>query len=417
MAQRVVVVGGGVIGTCCAYYLARRGVDVLLLERGEIAGGASSGNAGVIAPGHPPINKPERRKRPLKLLLDPVSPLYIAARWDPELVRWLWAFRRKCTEQDLLAGMEALAPLGQETPRLFEELAHDGVECGYRQSGYHEVCRTEAGLRAAVKDAELMRRYGYRVDQLDPAGFLEREPSFRPDTVGSVFYADGGICRPGDFVRGVARRVEELGGAVQTGVAVTGVEAHGRRVRGVRTEDGRLLEADAVVLATGAYSPTLMRDLGCPLPVQPAKGYHRELRVGPESAPPLGTACVLAETLVFCTPMNGSVRFAGTLEFSGINHEVRRRRIDQLTRAAGQYLADFREATPVSEWCGLRPCTSDGLPVVGPVPGVEGAFVATGHAMMGLTLGPITGELVAGYVVDGSPSMDVEALNPDRFLA
>ena len=119
--------------------------------------------------------------------------------------------------------------------------------------------------------------------------------------------------------------------------------------------------------------------------------------------------------MVFCTPMNGFVRFAGTLEFSGVNHEIRRPRLEQLTKAAGRYLNTMENATVRSEWCGLRPCLPDGLPAVGPLPRYPGLFLATGHAMMGLTLGPVTGKLIAECILDGSASLDIRALRPERF--
>lgn len=413
--MRVVVVGGGVIGVCSAYYLSRRGLDVVLLERRELGSGASSGNAGVIAPGHPPLNKPERRERPLRLLLDPLSPLYIAPRWDPALFRWLWSFRKACTQTHLQEAMKALAPLGHSTRALFDELVREeSLDCGYRTSGYYEVCRTRDGLASAKKDAALMREYGYEVEAVEGDELRRREPALAEGTLGGVFYADAAICRPEQFVHGVAERVVERGGVVRTGSEVVAIRSVGGAVTGVRTEDGEI-GADAVVVATGAYSTGLIRRFGWRLPLQAAKGYHRDLPVRSGAAPHLRTACVLAETLVFCTPMNGTLRFAGTLELSGIDHRIRPRRLLQLTRAARDYFTELDDARPISEWCGLRPCTPDGLPIVGPVPDVDGLFVATGHAMMGLTLGPITGRLISELVAGEAPSIDTGSLGVERF--
>jgi D-amino-acid dehydrogenase len=176
-----------------------------------------------------------------------------------------------------------------------------------------------------------------------------------------------------------------------------------------------MVAADAVVLAMGAYNAGLLRKLGLRLPLQAAKGYHRDCEPAEGKMPLLGQACMLGEKLVFCTPMDGFVRFAGTLEFSGVNHEVRRPRLEQLTNAAKHYFQGVGKIDARSEWSGLRPCLPDGLPAVGPIPRYDGLFLATGHAMMGLTLGPITGRLIAEYVLDGAPSIDIAALRPDRF--
>ena len=150
------------IGVCCAYFLAKQSAEVILVERGEIGGAASFGNAGSIAPGHPPLNKPGRIRRSLLDLLNPKSPLYIPVRWDPGLFRWLWTFRTFCTDHHLAASMEALAPLGHASLDLFDGLvASENLACNYERSGYYEICRTKEGLVEAAHDASMMRQYGY----------------------------------------------------------------------------------------------------------------------------------------------------------------------------------------------------------------------------------------------------------------
>lgn len=414
--KRVIVVGGGIIGVCCAFFLARRGAGVTIVERDELGAGASFGNAGCIAPGHPPLNTPTRKRRVLRQLLDPKNPLYIPPRWDPALVRWLLAFRAHCTEEHLDAGMRVLAPLGRASLELFDELVEtDDLECEYRHSGYYEVCRTADRLQAVETEARLVRQHGFRADSIEGAALREREPGLRTSVAGGVHYPEAATCDPHRFLLALFDRARGLGARLRSGIAVTGIHVRGGTAAGVMLEGGEILEADAVILATGAYSQGLSRELGLRLPVQPGKGYHRDLPVPPGHRPSLGITCVLSETSVFCTPLEGLLRLAGTLEFSGINHELRRARLEQLTVSASTYLKDIGERAPSSEWCGLRPCTPDGLPIIGPVPGVEGAFVATGHAMLGLTLGPVTGRLMAEYILDGRPSQGVEELGAGRF--
>jgi D-amino-acid dehydrogenase len=149
--------------------------------------------------------------------------------------------------------------------------------------------------------------------------------------------------------------------------------------------------------------------------LQAAKGYHRDCESAEGNPPLLRHACVLGENMVFCTPMDGFVRFAGTLEFSGMNHEIRRPRLEQLTNASKRYLNGTEHVVFRSEWCGLRPCMPDGLPAVGPLSRYPGLFIATGHAMLGLTLGPVTGKLIAECLLDGSPSISLTGLSPERF--
>ena len=413
--KRVIIVGGGVIGVCCAYFLSRRGAQVIVLERNEIGKGASYGNAGTIAPGHPPLNRPGRIKQALAHMLDSTSPLYIPPRWDPVLAKWLWTFRAHCTAAHVRSNMQVLGPMGHASRALFERMvSEEDLECLYRSGGYYEVCQTDRGLESARADATMIRDYDYRPEILSADTLRAREPALMEDTTGGVYHPEGATCRPYRFVLELVERVKRYGGTVLPDQTVVEVLSRSGQLTGVRTQDEQVLEADSVVLATGAYSLELIQRLGYRLPIQAGKGYHRDLVVPAGEAPPLSSACVLSERSVFCTPMGDVIRFAGTMEFSGLNHTLRRPRLEQLTTAARQYLHGVEGDTFRSEWCGLRPCTPDGLPIVGPVPGHHGVFVASGHAMEGLTLGPITGKLVSEYVLDGNQSMDIRALAVDR---
>ncbi len=404
------------IGVCCAYFLAKEGADVTLVERGEVGGAASFGNAGTIAAGHPPLNKPGRIRRSIVELLNPKSPLYIPVRWDPGLWKWLWTFRRFCTDHHLSKSMRALAPLGQASLDLFDALVEsEGLDCDYGHNGYYEVCRTKRGLAEVTHDAAMMRQYGYHPRELDGDELREIEPAILEGAVGGVHFPEAATCDPHRFVLELADRSVRHGARIETGRGVEEVLSAGSDVRGVRLEDGEILSANAVVLATGSYSGQLTRKFGLRLPVRAGKGYHRDLE-HPDGGPlPPSVACVLTETSVFCTPMAGFTRLAGTLEFSGVNHEMRPQRLEQLTVAAETYLGGMRGAVIRSEWCGLRPCTPDGIPYVGPVPGQSGLFVATGHAMLGLTLGPVTGRLIEGYVLDQRTSLPASALGLERL--
>jgi D-amino-acid dehydrogenase len=413
---KVVVVGGGVVGVCCAYWLRLRGADVTLLERDRLASGASSGNAGTVSAGHPPLNKPGRLPQALKQLADPTGPLYIQPRWDPELLRWLADFALHCTEDHVQACMEVMAPWGMEALRLFDEVvAEEQLACGYRREGYFDVCRTDRALEGAKHEADTVRTYGYHPDLVDGDTLRRTEPALAGDVLGGVFYPEAATLNPHHFVMELADRAKRRGIDIREGEGVAEVLLSSGKAAGVRTTGGERVPADVVVLATGPFSLELARRLGSRLPVQPGKGYHRDMLVGDRAAPPLRIACVLNETSVFCTPMEGFVRFAGTMEFSGLNHDMRRDRLEQLSRSARRYLPTLGDAAPLSEWCGLRPMASDGLPIVGPLAGVDGVVVATGHGMLGLTLGPATGSLVADYVLDGRVAPRWKPLSPERF--
>jgi len=412
---KVVVVGGGVIGLSCAYYLARGGADVTVLERDRIGAGASSGNAGTASPGHPPLNRPGRVPQALRQMLDAASPFYVHPRWNPGLWRWLLGFARYCTRAHVEHAMAVMAPLGKDALALFEDLiAEERIECEYRREGYYDVCATEDGLEEAVAEAALARPYGYGPEVLDGEELRRREPALGPNALGGVFYPEAATMDPALFLERLTRVVRRLGAGVREGVGVSSVALTGGRVSGVTTSDGALEPADAVVLATGPFSLELARRLGTTLPVQPGKGYHRDVPIGPNGAPPQRIACVLHESAVFCTPLDTVVRYAGTMEFSGANLVMRPARLRQLTVAARGLFPKLGPARPLSEWCGLRPMSVDGLPIIGPLPGVEGVSVATGHGMLGLTLAPVTGEMIANHVL-GHAEPRLEGVSPGRF--
>ena len=413
-APRVIVVGGGLVGLSCAYYLACEGARVVLLERDRLGAGASFGNAGTVAAGHPPLNAPGRVRKALGQMLDARSPLYIQPRWDPGLWRWLLEFARSCTREHVEASMRVLGPLGHDALALFDRLIEEeAIGCEYRRDGYYDVCTTFQGLREARHEAAIIRDQGYRPEVLDSHELHRREPVFGHAVRGGVFYPEARTLHPLRFLEGLAAAARARGTEIREGVDVVAVLQSGGRAGGVGLRSGDVEHADAVVLATGPYSLELAGRLGARLPVQPGKGYHRDVLMRPGGAPRLRIACVLHESSVFCTPMDRIVRFAGTMEFSGMNHVLHQARLEQLTHAARHGLPDLGHVKPVSEWCGLRPMAADGLPIVGRIPGVDGAWVATGHGMLGLTLGPVTGSLIARDLLQAEPI--VPELSPARF--
>jgi D-amino-acid dehydrogenase len=415
-----VVVGGGVIGLCTAYYLARLGAATVLLERKEVGAGASSGNAGAVAPGHGPMTRPGRILQAMKWMLDPTSPLYVPPRWNPGLWQWLWRFNRYCRESHVRRSMDILGPLGHLGRDLFDQLvAEESLDCAYETKGYYDVFRTKAGFEGAQTEIPLQAHHGYATEAVPGDTLEEREPSLLPGTVGGLFFPEAATLDPGRFMTGLAHAAEGRGLEIRTGASVSNLMKEGSRVTGVHLADGPTITASSVVLATGAYSLDLVAEAGYTLPIQPAKGYHRDLpgeRAGGDAGVKLpGLTMMLGERYVFCTPMGGFLRLAGTLELSGLNHRIVQPRLENLTESAKQYLRGLEDGKSSDDWVGLRPVTPDGMPVVGAIPGAENVFVANGHAMLGLTLGPVTGRLLAEWITEGRQPDGLRGLEPRRF--
>lgn len=412
-SSHIIVVGGGVVGLASAYHLARGGGEVTLIERGDFSNGASTGNAGIIALGHPPMPRPGMTRQAFRMLLDPSNPLYIPLRADPSLLSWLWEFRKACTETQFQHSMAVLAELGWRAGEAFEQIVHEeALDCEYSPSGWMEIYRTPEKEAQVHHEAELMRRYGYNATAYDGPALRAIQPAFLEDVRGAIHYTDSAFANPGQFVSGLARRLLEHGIDVRTGETVERLIVSDSRARGVTLASGEEIRADTVLLAAGIWSRDLAAQIDVRVPMQPGKGYHINLT---QPEPCVTTTCVLAETYVAVTPIGGGLRLAGTLEFSGINHKLVQRRLDMLRVGAGAYLHGIDDCETQSTWCGLRPCTADGLPVVGWAPRVEGLYIATGHAMMGFALGPVTGRLVSEDILHGASALDLSPLSPRRF--
>jgi D-amino-acid dehydrogenase len=407
------IIGGGIVGICSAYYLARRGGKVTLLEKDTFDDSASTGNAGLISVGHTPIPKPGLARKGLLWMFDPGAPLYIKSKLDPAVIRWLIGFARACRPSHFKRSMDVLAGIGHEAGACFRELADDeSLEFEYRRRGELAVFLSEEGLRSGEHEAHLMRSYGYDTDVISGDELRRMDPAFRPEVVGAVFHRERAFANPGRFVMEMVERARRHGATLEPNAPVKRVVARDGRCVGAETDDGTIIEADRVVLAAGIWSSKLARALGVRIPMQPAKGYHLNL-TAPDPCPTIG--CVCAERYVAVTPMDDGLRLAGTLELSGINDRLVQKRLDMLRIGAGRYLHGIDATEIRSQWCGLRPCTADGLPVIGWAPHVGSLFIATGHAMMGFVLGPVTGKAVAACILGDEPSLDLTPLDPARF--
>ena len=409
----ILVIGGGVIGVCAAYYLAQAGQQVTLLEKDEICAGSSYGNAGLVAVEHAvPPAQPGVLTQGLRWLLDGSSPFYIKPRADIELLRWLWEFRAASNRTTMLRTIETVLALGRSSIALYEELneQHD-LDYAYEHKGRLYLYNSQASLDEAVEEAELLEEFGVQPKILDAAEVSQREPTVLPSVIGGVHYPGYAHCVPDRFVHGMARLVQDSGVQVQTQTEVMGFETAGGRITSVVTTRGNIQPAH-VVLAAGAWSPMVVRDLGLRLPVQAAKGYSLTFE-RPANCPE--TPLALGESLVSVSQLGDTLRFAGTLELAGFDLTINQRRVAAIRRAVGAYLAPMEDLELLEVWRGPRPLTSDTLPIIGRSQVLGNLIVATGHGMLGLTHGPITGKLVAQILSGEPPDLDLTPLRIERF--
>ena len=411
----VLVIGGGVIGVCAAYYLAQSGRSVTLVERDEIGAGASYGNSGLLVPSHAvPLAAPGVMLKGIKWMFNSTSPFYIKPRFSLSLLSWLWKFRGACTKGHLRRAAPLIRDLSLASLDLYDNLAAlDGLEFGFQRKGLLALCNSSEGLEELGKEVEILRGIGLDAVLLSPEETAEREPDVRLDIVGAACYSQDAHLTPDLFVNGLAAHLEANGTEVVPHAEVIDVVVDHGHVNTVCTTRGDFAPRE-VVLSAGSWSSEIGRRLGLRLPIQPAKGYHvtfKKPAVGPN------TPMILSEAKVGVGPMVGKLRFAGTLELCGLDMGINRRRVNAILKAIPTYMPqlDPNEMELMEIWRGLRPCSPDGLPFIGRPRNLSNLVVAAGHATIGVSLGPITGKLVADIIGGTNPPIDLSALAVDRF--
>jgi D-amino-acid dehydrogenase len=410
---RVVIVGAGVIGLSCAHTLRKAGAEVVLLDKGEPGFGSSFGNAGWIVPSLAgPMPSPGLGLTSLTWLLKKDSPLHISPAALPKLAGFLWTFWRHCNAPDYLSGQRSVGELGRSTMSLFDELEKEGTSFEMHRDGLIFVFRDPATLHHVRKDLENMKPYGYEVpDPLSGAEVRKLEPALSGDVVGGLLVKEERHVRPESLNRGLLERVKELGVEVRTQAEVGDVVRANGRLTAVVTGDGPV-EGDHFVIAAGAWTAPLGRVFGYSVPVEAGKGYSVTFE---RSAVRIHRPLYLGEVKVGVTPYDGGLRIAGTMELSGINERLDGRRVDAIRRNAEKYLPGVSQAGAGEEWVGMRPLTPDGLPLIGRVPGADNIYMATGHAMLGMTLAPATAAVIGELIMGGESTLDITPFDPGRF--
>lgn len=415
----VAVIGGGVIGLCAALYAARAGRRVLLLERhGPDGDSCSLGNAGMVTPSHlVPLASPGAVRLGMRLLADPEGAFGIRWGAGPGLWRWLFEFRRSATNAHVERAAPVLAELLLASRADFGALAAE-TDNAFRleERGIVMLCREEATLADEEHLAELAHRSGIAAELLDPAGLAALDPSLTMRAAGGVYFPGDCHLEPERLVAALRDLAARAGVAFRWETPALGWRRRaGGRAVAVVTPGGEVA-ADDFVVAGGSATEALLRPLGCRVPIQPGKGYSFTVPTPPRLP---RVPAILVEARIAVTPMGGGLRFAGTMELGGLPGRVEPARVRGIRRAIPAYYPEFGEAdlatAPV--WAGLRPCTPDGLPYIGRLPTAPNVLVAAGHAMLGVSLGPVTGRCVAALLTGAEPPVPLTLLQPQRFDA
>lgn len=416
MTKHVVVIGGGVIGLSAAAECAKRGHRVSVIDRDPQNRGSSLGNAGMIVPSHfVPLAAPGMVALGLKWMANPESPFYIKPRLNWDLFSWAMRFWRAGTAEHVKRCGPLLRDLHLASREVYSRLADSGEQLGLKKNGLLMLCKTQKALDEESHTAIAAHKLGIATNVLDAKQLAALEPHVTMDVQGGIHYPGDCHLDPQRYVQSREDFLRQKNCQLLYQQEITGWKLDGDRIVAVRTDLGDI-EGDEFVLAGGTWSSDLSRKLGLSLPIQAGKGYS-VTKSEPIELPRI--CSIFVEARVAVTPIGDRLRFGGTMEIAGINDRINPRRVLGILKSIPNYYPKFKveDFDGIAPWQGMRPCSPDGLPYLGRTAIKRNLIIATGHAMMGLSLAPVTGEMV-GAMVDGEPtSIDISLLNPDRYAA
>ena len=411
--KNCIIIGGGIIGLSAAYYLQKEGHQVTIIDKSDMDAGASYVNAGFIIPSHfISLAAPGIISKGLKWMFNPESPFYVKPRLDFDFLKWAWAFKKSATKKKVNLSIPVIKDINLLSRTLFEEIKASNVfDFHYERKGLLMYYQTDKEGENEWNVAKRAIKEGLEVELLSVEEVKKLEPKADLNIKGAIYYKCDGHSTPKDFMTQMITYLKSKGVQLYTNEAVIDFKVANNVISNVIT-DKRTIKADEVVLAAGSWSPLITKKLGIQISVQAGKGY----RIDVERATNITMPAVLIEAKVAVTPMNGFTRFAGTMEIAGINHKINAVRVNAIAKASEKFYSNLKITSEekAAAKCGLRPCSPDGLPFIGKSSKCNNLTIATGHAMMGWSLGPATGKLVSEIISDKKISLDLNPFHPDR---
>ncbi len=414
MSKRIIIIGGGIAGLSSAYYLNKAGHQVTVIDKSDITSGASFVNAGYITPSHIiPLASPGMIAKGIKWMFNSASPFYLKPRWDLEFFKWSWYFHRSSTPAKVAMAIPVIKNINILSRSLFEDIYASGDlgEFQLERKGLLMLYKTDKAGEDELEVARKARFIGLEVKSLDLSELKKLEPVVELDVKGAIHYECDRHTTPTEFMPKLVKYLRNAGVDLKTNEEVQEISTSVSRITEIKTSKASY-KAEEVVLAAGSWSGKISKQLAVKLPLQAGKGYS----INVKKPTGISIPAVLMEAKVAVTPMQGFTRFAGTMEFSGINDTIRKERVEAIANAAKSYYPEIEISTEdmANAKSGLRPVSPDGLPYIGRSKAYSNLVFATGHAMMGWSLGPATGKLVSEIIDNKKTAMDIAPFDPDR---
>lgn len=411
--KKCIIIGGGIIGLCSAFYLQKEGHQVIVIDQSNMDGGASYVNAGYISPSHIiPLSAPGVVKKGIQWMFDASSPFYIKPRADKEFLKWIWAFNKSCNARHVKKAIPVIRDISVMSHELYEEIQKEkGFDFHFEKKGLLMLCQTEKMLEEEMKLAALAKEAGLEAVVMNRQELQGLEPDVKLDVLGGTLYKCDSHTTPHEFMANMKSYLKIKGVEILSNEKVIDIEIKDQMIKGVKTNKKKY-HGDEYILSAGSWTALVARKMGIRLLLQAGKGYR--INVARDTG--IAYPAILAEAKAAVTPMNGFTRFAGTMEIAGISDMVNKVRIEAIAKAASRYYPEvsINEEEKKLASSGLRPLSPDGLPYIGRSDKCNNLTIATGHAMMGWSMATGTGKLVSEIISESKLSMNTEAFHPDR---
>ena len=410
---KVIVLGGGVIGLCSAYYLKNSGFEVTILDKGDFSSGTSFGNAGMIVPSHfVPLAQPGMIAKGIKWMFDAESPFYVKPRFSRSLLDWGWKFYQHSSEKHVKGAAQLLKELNLESKKLYVSLCDQLEDIKIDEKGLIMYCQTQLALDEEAALADQAMKLGLKAVVMDNQQLNDLDSNLTLDVKGGVYFPEDAFFSPKLFLEKLKSDLKAAGVKMVSHVDDLKFVVH-KDLKSIDTNQG-FFSADQFVISAGVWTGKLAQFLGLNIPIQPGKGYSFTIE-HPVETPSI--CSILTEAKVAVTPMSEGLRFAGTMEIGALNFDVDQRRVYGIKKSICKYFPSFtmKDFNEAKIWTGLRPCSPDGLPYIGRTKKLPNVLLAAGHGMMGMSLGPITGKLIAEIADNQSPEIEISKLAVERF--
>lgn len=409
------IIGGGIVGLCSAYYLRKAGHQVTILEQSDLSDGCSFGNAGMIVPSHfIPLAAPGMISKGIRWMFDSTSPFYVRPRLSGELIKWGYQFYKHATKEHVDRSMPSLKELSLFSKSMYQQLSKElPFSFDYHERGLLMLYQNKETAHEEGETAAIANRIGIEAHVLSASEVQKLEPDVKVSVLGGVYFPGDAHLTPRLLVSNLIDLLRKDGVDIVDKTEVTDFVVENGRINQVKC-GAKEFAFDEVVVATGSWSSMVARKLHLTLPMQAGKGYSFTLSNVEKN---VRIPSIFLEARVAVTPMGSNLRFGGTMEIAGVDHSINMKRVQGIVQSIPKYYPEMKVEMPAREtvWHGLRPCSPDGMPFIGRSSKIKNLVVATGHSMMGLSLGPGTGKIVSELVSNERTSVELLAFKPERF--